>query len=216
MTPDPMGWVTDLLSLQLVRWSDLDVADTSRVLTTGVAAWATAVTEVATLQMDTLMQLAAPWTALPTGGAAATGPAKDTPFAGETWTGNVAVQQVTTTPVSAQCIDGLRGSGVSECVEFALDGLGYEIDLSSEDAARLRAILAPFVAAAERASGGHRRGALTGQREGPASRSRTWARNGRQALVRDRCEKAGTTAPQSPPAPRPGDPAQRTQRRVRH
>ncbi|MBC3192697.1 Lsr2 family protein [Pseudonocardia sp. C8] len=55
-------------------------------------------------------------------------------------------------------VDDLDGSEADEQVEFAVDGRTYEIDLSAENAARLRDSLAPYVAAARRV-GGRRRGA---------------------------------------------------------
>ena len=52
--------------------------------------------------------------------------------------------------------DDLDGSDAAGSVEFALDGRAYEIDLNDQNAARLRDVLAPFVAAARRAGGrGH-------------------------------------------------------------
>jgi hypothetical protein len=45
-------------------------------------------------------------------------------------------------------VDDLDGSPASTTVEFGLDGQSYAIDLSAENAAKLRAGLAEFVAAA--------------------------------------------------------------------
>lgn len=45
-------------------------------------------------------------------------------------------------------VDDLDGSPASTTVEFGLDGQSYAIDLSTENAAKLRAALAEFVAAA--------------------------------------------------------------------
>jgi hypothetical protein len=50
--------------------------------------------------------------------------------------------------------DDLDGSEASGSVEFALDGREYEIDLSDENASKLRDALAPFVSAARRLGGG--------------------------------------------------------------
>lgn len=47
-------------------------------------------------------------------------------------------------------IDDLDGSAAAGSVRFGIDGRAYEIDLSTQNAARLRRILAPFVAAARR------------------------------------------------------------------
>jgi len=54
-------------------------------------------------------------------------------------------------------IDDLDGSAASGTVSFALDGRAYEIDLSGDNAAKLRDALAPFVAAARRGDGKTRR-----------------------------------------------------------
>lgn len=50
-------------------------------------------------------------------------------------------------------IDDLDGSEADEQVEFAIDGRGYEIDLSEANVSRLRDALAPFVSAARRTGG---------------------------------------------------------------
>ena len=49
-------------------------------------------------------------------------------------------------------VDDLDGGTATETVTFGLDGSGYEIDLSSENADKLREVLAPFVGHARRAS----------------------------------------------------------------
>ena len=54
-------------------------------------------------------------------------------------------------------IDDIDGSEAEEQVEFAIDGKGYEIDLSAANVSRLRDALAPFVSAARR-TGGRRGG----------------------------------------------------------
>lgn len=51
-----------------------------------------------------------------------------------------------------QLIDDLDGREASETVAFALDGTRYEIDLSVENAARLRDELAQYIANARRSS----------------------------------------------------------------
>ncbi|WP_308286318.1 histone-like nucleoid-structuring protein Lsr2 [Actinomycetospora endophytica] len=50
-------------------------------------------------------------------------------------------------------VDDLDGTTADESVSFGLEGVGYEIDLTTEHAAALREILAPFVAAARRTGG---------------------------------------------------------------
>jgi len=59
--------------------------------------------------------------------------------------------------VIIKLIDDLDGeSEAAETVEFALDGVGYEIDLSAANAERLRDQMAEWVGAA-RKTGGRRR-----------------------------------------------------------
>ena len=60
-------------------------------------------------------------------------------------------QQVTVT-----LVDDLDGSRADETVEFGLDGVSYQIDLSDGNATKLRDALADFVASARR-SGGRKR-----------------------------------------------------------
>lgn len=47
-------------------------------------------------------------------------------------------------------IDDLDGTEAEETVKFAIDGVAYEIDLTGEHAAGMRAALAPFVGVAQR------------------------------------------------------------------
>src|SRR5437763_10270180 len=55
--------------------------------------------------------------------------------------------------VLVQLVDDLDGSTAEQTVEFALDGVQYQIDLSEDNAGALRDALAPFVSAARRAGG---------------------------------------------------------------
>jgi hypothetical protein len=50
-------------------------------------------------------------------------------------------------------VDDLDGSEASGTVDFGLDGRRYEIDLSDDNAAKLRDALAPFVGAARKSGG---------------------------------------------------------------
>jgi hypothetical protein len=54
-------------------------------------------------------------------------------------------------------IDDLDGQAADETVEFGVDGKNYEIDLSKDNAEKLRDSLAAFVSAARRGGGGGRR-----------------------------------------------------------
>jgi nucleoid-associated protein Lsr2 len=60
--------------------------------------------------------------------------------------------------VTVSLVDDMDGSTAAETVEFGLDGVSYEIDLSDGNAKKLRDALAGYVSAARRA-GGRRRSA---------------------------------------------------------
>src|SRR6476646_2797325 len=107
--------------------------------------------------------------------------------------------------VNVKFVDDLDGSDAAGTVSFAIDGRAYEIDLSGDNAARLRESLASFVAAA-RKSGGAAPGAVrrapkmttvsSGPRPQPLDREQTaairaWARqNGHEVSDRGRISKA--------------------------
>jgi hypothetical protein len=82
-------------------------------------------------------------------------------------------------------VDDLDGGRADESVAFALDGTAYEIDLSADNAKRLREFLAPFIDGARRATaaeGADRRPPSPGQGRSAidrekAARIRAWARS---------------------------------------
>jgi hypothetical protein len=85
--------------------------------------------------------------------------------------------------VMVSLVDDLDGGGADETVGFGLDGKSYEIDLSNENARKLREALSDFVAAARRAGNGGREGrrAAGAASSGAAEREqnqaiRDWAR----------------------------------------
>lgn len=101
--------------------------------------------------------------------------------------------------VDVRFIDDLDGSEAAGTVLFGLDGRSYEIDLSEDNAARLRDALASYVAAARRSGGSGRRGrtAPRDTADAPAAPSRpsreataairAWAReNGHDVSERGR------------------------------
>ncbi|WP_020669755.1 histone-like nucleoid-structuring protein Lsr2 [Amycolatopsis nigrescens] len=55
--------------------------------------------------------------------------------------------------VMISLVDDLDGSEAEETVEFGLDGVSYQIDLSSDNAEELRDALAQYVEHARRAGG---------------------------------------------------------------
>ena len=76
-------------------------------------------------------------------------------------------------------VDDVSGDEADETVAFALDGQPYEIDLSAQNAARLRESLAEFVASARKASTAPRgpRRSGSGRRSGATGDVRSWARD---------------------------------------
>jgi hypothetical protein len=86
--------------------------------------------------------------------------------------------------VNVVLVDDIDGSDAAETVTFGLDGVQYEIDLSTDNADKFRDVLAPYVGHARR-SGGRRRSSGGGgsRANGSTSRSgasaadiRAWAR----------------------------------------
>jgi hypothetical protein len=94
--------------------------------------------------------------------------------------------------VTVTLIDDFDGSGpADETVEFGLDGVTYEIDLSSKNATKLRGDLKKWVDAGRRV-GGRRRGRSGSRRRAAMDREqsaaiREWARrNGHNVSTRGR------------------------------
>jgi hypothetical protein len=86
-------------------------------------------------------------------------------------------------------IDDLDGGPGDETVSFSLDGVGYEIDLSAENAAKMRDALAVYVGSARKQSsrpGGTRRA------RGPAASTASGA-GGRTAPIRQWARDNGYT-----------------------
>jgi len=103
-----------------------------------------------------------------------------------------------------QLVDDLDGTvleiGSGETVLFSLDGTAYEIDLTDDNAAALRAAIAPYVSAARSISssrGGSSASARTRRRSGQQDYGaiRSWARdNGYQVSDRGRVPASVTEA----------------------
>ena len=96
--------------------------------------------------------------------------------------------------VTVTLVDDFDGEGAAdETVEFGLDGVSYEIDLSSKNASKLRGDLKQWVDAGRRV-GGRRRGRSAGTGQGRAAIDREqsaaireWARrNGHNVSTRGR------------------------------
>lgn len=96
--------------------------------------------------------------------------------------------------VQVLLIDDLDGGEAEETVSFGIDGSAYEIDLSSDNAAKLRSALAPFVEAARRAP--TKRNNSRGKQRGASGRDRSaeiraWAKAaGKQVSDRGRIPQA--------------------------
>lgn len=87
--------------------------------------------------------------------------------------------------------DDIDGTTADETVRFGIDGVDYEIDLSAENADKLRDSIAPWVGHARKLS--KRRGSSSGGSAGSSAKSssptdiRSWARaNGMEVSDRGR------------------------------
>jgi hypothetical protein len=97
-----------------------------------------------------------------------------------------------------ELVDDLDGGKADETVTFALDGVEFEIDLSADNAAKLRDELAEFVGHARRVGGRKQRGATApkattnGNGTKPDTQAvREWARSqGEQVAERGRVPQA--------------------------
>lgn len=97
--------------------------------------------------------------------------------------------------VTVTLVDDVDGGQADETVEFALDGVSYQIDLSNENATELREALSGFLPSARRAGGRKKPGPRPGAARtgsGPTSADREqnqaireWARK-RGLKVSDR------------------------------
>ena len=73
--------------------------------------------------------------------------------------------------VNVVLVDDIDGNDAVETVTFALDGVEYEIDLSEQNADKLRESLGLFIGHGRR-TGGRRRSSGSGQSDQRSSRSR--------------------------------------------
>lgn len=97
-------------------------------------------------------------------------------------------------------VDDLDGGEAEESVSFSLDGVTYEIDLSSANAEALREAVAPWVGHARRVSGRTGKGRGPGRPRAAAAKAdlgdvRAWAReSGYQVSDRGRVSAEVMTA----------------------
>src|SRR3954454_22821254 len=90
-------------------------------------------------------------------------------------------------------VDDLDGTEANETVEYALDGVTYDIDLNEANAKQLREVFAPYISAARRTGGRRSPGR---PRSSSASSSGTGvATRGREALkqIREWAKSNGWT-----------------------
>lgn len=83
-------------------------------------------------------------------------------------------------------LDGTTSDSVST-VQFGLDGVTYEIDLTDSNADRLRSMFADYVNSGRRTGGRIKRGSRNGAANNDASQIREWAQaNGIELAARGR------------------------------
>lgn len=79
--------------------------------------------------------------------------------------------------VIERLVDDIDGGEADETVPFSVDGVSYEIDLSSDNAKKLRDSLAPFVERARKAGVGRRRRTRAASSRERSADIRAWARD---------------------------------------
>lgn len=79
--------------------------------------------------------------------------------------------------VQVLLIDDLSGGEADETITFALDGMTYEIDLSTKNGKKLRSQLAPYIDAARKTRGRTSTSRPRAAKTGPSSAAiRDWAK----------------------------------------
>lgn len=80
--------------------------------------------------------------------------------------------------VRIELTDDIDGTPADETITFSLDGVTYDVDLTSANAEQLREALAPYVAAGRRVGGRQSRRGKGASSSGPsANEIRQWARD---------------------------------------
>jgi hypothetical protein len=90
--------------------------------------------------------------------------------------------------VTVTLVDDLDGGTAEETVEFGIDGVSYEIDLSSGNAGKLRSSLADYVSNARKA-GGRRK--VTGPARRASGAGRASVDREQNAAIREWARKNG-------------------------
>lgn len=91
--------------------------------------------------------------------------------------------------VTVQLVDDVDGSVADSTVEFGLDGVNYTIDLSEQNASKLRDSLAAYVSSARRL-GGRKRAPAKGKAGQPSS-APTQADRERNQAIREWAREQG-------------------------
>jgi Lsr2 len=91
--------------------------------------------------------------------------------------------------VTVTLVDDLDGGTAEETVEFGIDGMAYEIDLSAGNAGKLRGSLADYVSNARKAGG--RRKAAGPARRASAGAGRASVDREQNAAIREWARKNG-------------------------
>lgn len=89
--------------------------------------------------------------------------------------------------VQIHLIDDLTNEAADETVEFAIDGVSFEIDLTAKNAEKLRNALAPYAQAGRRTGGRSRRFSKASVAGPSTAEIREWAvKNGYEVSARGR------------------------------
>ncbi|GIG27736.1 histone-like nucleoid-structuring protein Lsr2 [Cellulomonas marina] len=84
--------------------------------------------------------------------------------------------------VQVLLVDDIDGGTADETVTFALDGVSYEIDLTTDNAAKLRDELSSWVGHARRVGSGRSQGRSSGSAGSAANRPKRSSSNEAQAI----------------------------------
>ena len=98
--------------------------------------------------------------------------------------------------VNVVLVDDIDGNDAVETVTFALDGVEYEIDLSEENANKLRDALGVYIGHGRRTGGRRRSGSGGGEQKSSRSRSNASSSDGPSASeIREWARANGHTVP---------------------
>ncbi len=96
--------------------------------------------------------------------------------------------------VNVVLVDDIDGSDAVETVTFALDGVEYEVDLSEQNADKLRESLSLYIGHGRR-TGGRRRSGSAGEQKSSRSRSSASSESPSASEIREWARANGHTVP---------------------